>query len=118
MSVTSESIAAALLDAFEQIRCVAVRDGERVDSHLRSAGTVGELDRHEELFVNAGLLSLARERGAFDGGGLEYVVVAYGDYVQLLLELGERRHAAITFAAGSDPIEHLPAVLSALRHAT
>jgi hypothetical protein len=55
-----------------------------------------ESDRYEELFVNPALLTLARQRGNLDCGGLRFVVVGYGNFHQLVLELPEG-HASVCF---------------------
>jgi hypothetical protein len=70
------------------VRYVAIyRDG-RLQTRSRS-GLVGasaaESDRYEELLVNPTLLTLARQRGEIDCGGLRYLLVRYGQFFQCVL---------------------------------
>jgi hypothetical protein len=37
-------------------------------------------DRYEELILNPAVLGLTRERGRIDCGGLEFVLVRYGNF--------------------------------------
>jgi len=67
----------------DAVRYVAVyRDGEL---EMRSRdGTAGasssETDRYEELLVNPTLLKLASQRGNIDCGGLDSLLVRYGNF--------------------------------------
>jgi hypothetical protein len=70
------------------VRYVAVyRDG-RLEMRSRQ-GTAGasssESDRYEELLVNPTLLKLASQRGNIDCGGLESLLVRYGNFYQHVL---------------------------------
>ena len=42
-------------------------------------------DRYEELLVNPALLKLASQRGNIDCGGLDYLLVRYGNFFQFVL---------------------------------
>ena len=76
-----------LLSIHPAVRYAAVyRNGEL---QMRSkAGTSGasssESDRYEELIVNPTLLRLTQQRGDIDCGGLDYVVIRYGNFFQLV----------------------------------
>ena len=68
-----------------EVRYAAVyRDGN-LQTETRS-GTAGassaESDRYEELLVNPTLLTLVRQRGNIDCGGLRYVLIRYGNFLQ------------------------------------
>jgi hypothetical protein len=70
------------------IRYVAVRDGQ--DLHLASreglhGASFPDSDRYEELLVNPTLLTLTRQRGDIDCGGLDFVLVGYGNFRQLVI---------------------------------
>ena len=73
----------ALFNLSLQVRYVAVyRHGElslRQRPNL-SLASAPESDRYEELLVNPTLLTLTRQRGDIDCGGLSYVVVRYGNF--------------------------------------
>ena len=59
---------------------VAVGEGQRIVATQReglSGASAQGSDFYEELIVNPTLLTLTRQRGDFDCGGLRHVVVAY-----------------------------------------
>jgi hypothetical protein len=91
------------------IRYVAVyRDGvldsrERADLGDASAS---ESDRYEELLVNPALLTLARQRGEIDCGGLAYLVVRYGRFFQLVVPLSDGGHVSIAFESHANPVDY------------
>jgi hypothetical protein len=63
-------------------------EGQHVYSRQRDnlADSSGpDSDRFEELFVNPALITLARQRGDLDCGGIRYLVVAYGNFTQLVV---------------------------------
>lgn len=43
-----------------------------------------ESDKYEELLVNPTLLTLVKQRGQIDCGGMEYVLIRYGHFFQLV----------------------------------
>ena len=43
-----------------------------------------ETDRYEELLVNPTLLKLIEQRGNIDCGGLNYVLICYGNFYQFV----------------------------------
>jgi hypothetical protein len=47
--------------------------------------TTAETNFYEELLVNPTLLKLASQRADLDCGGLNYVAIGYGDFVQLIM---------------------------------
>jgi hypothetical protein len=107
----------ALLDLTPEIRYVACGSGQ--DTVMREREGLGDAsssdsDRYEELLVNPTLLTLARQRGEIDCGGLRFLVVGYGNFHQLVMPL-PRGHVSIAFELGSDPIAHVPAVAEVLR---
>jgi hypothetical protein len=72
----------------EAVRYVAVyRDGElEMKSRPGTAGaSSSESDRYEELLVNPTLLTLTGQRGNIDCGGLESVLVRYGNFYQYVM---------------------------------
>jgi hypothetical protein len=87
MHVVAERIA-GLGDA---VRYVAVSDGgsepyiwERESGPDSSSF---ESDRCEELLVNPTLLTLTGRRGNVDCGGLDYLLVRYGNFFQLVVPI-------------------------------
>ena len=70
------------------IRYVAFGSGQDVSTAQRAgvAGASSEgSDFFEELLVNPTLLTLARQRGELDCGGLRHIVVAYGNFTQVVI---------------------------------
>ena len=82
-------------------------DAERSDLSLASTP---ESDRYEEPLVNPTVLTLTRQRGEIDCGGLDYVVVRYGNFFQFVAPI-EGGHASVAFEPGADPIGHAQRVL-------
>jgi hypothetical protein len=70
------------------IRYVAFGDGQRVETAQRDgiadASDLGS-DFFEELLVNPALLTLARQRGELDCGGLRHLIVGYGNFNQIVV---------------------------------
>jgi hypothetical protein len=98
------------------IRYVAFADGQDVTMRQREGieeASSSESDRFEELLVNPTLLTLARQRGEIDCGGLEFVVVGYGNFRQLVVPL-DAGHVSIAFELDADPLDHVAAVRSVL----
>jgi hypothetical protein len=79
----------ALLGAFSEIRYVAVYEEGELFSRQRNDvpdHSSADSDRYEELLVNPVLLTAARQRGNIDCGGLRFLVIAYGNFFQLVKE--------------------------------
>jgi hypothetical protein len=72
----------------EAVRYVAVYRHGQLEMRSRD-GTAGasspESDRYEELLVNPTLLKLASQRGDIDCGGLESLLVRYGNFYTYVL---------------------------------
>ena len=91
----------------KSIRYVAIyRDGQLQSwsksdaAHASSA----ESDRYEELLVNPTLLKLATQRGEIDCGGLDYLLVRYGNFFQFILPQ-PWGHISVCIASGADPLQ-------------
>ena len=94
------------------VRYVALYRGGKLSSSQRekvSGASASESDRYEELFVNPALLTLARQRGNLDCGGAQFVLVAYGNFYQLIVDLSDG-HVSVCFELSSNPLEHAPAI--------
>ena len=69
-----------------------------------------ESDRYEELLVNPTVLTLLQRRGRIDCGGLEYVLIRYGSFFQIVWPLPDG-HLSVAVEPWGDPLE----VAAALR---
>jgi len=90
----------------DSIRYVAVYKQGRLESKSKSPTTgasSSESDRYEELLVNPTLIKLASQRGNIDCGGLEYVIVRYGNFFQFILP-ESWGHVSFCIEPGADPI--------------
>jgi hypothetical protein len=101
----------------EQVRYVAVRIGGG-DGLLRErAGlanaSASESDRYEERIVNPTLLALVGERGRIDCGGVDWVLVRYGHFFQLVHPV-RGGHVSVAFEPGTDVLALQPQVLAVL----
>jgi hypothetical protein len=71
-----------LFDFHHDIRYVAVYQNDQLVFKQRqqtSDSSSSDTDQYEELLVNPALLTLARQRGNIDCGGLRYIIVGYGN---------------------------------------
>ena len=94
------------------IRYVAFYTEGRLMSAARPGlenASAAESDRYEELLVNPTLLTLARQRGNIDCGGLEFLLVRYGSFYELIWPLAAG-HLSIGVEPTADPLSLLPGV--------
>ena len=88
------------------VRYVAVRVNDALELQQRaelSNASASESDRYEELIVNPTLLTLTRERGRIDCGGLQFVLVRYGNFFQLVHPIAGG-HISIAISQTADPL--------------
>ena len=79
-----------LFNSFVDIRYVAVyKDNELIFKQRQQTldSSSSDTDKYEELLVNPTLLTIARQRGNIDCGGLRFVIVGYGNFYQLIKEI-------------------------------
>ncbi len=99
------------------VRYVSVYHNNVLKSKQRlnlSNSSTSESDRYEELLVNPALLTLARQRGAIDCGGLRYIIIGYGHFNQVIGEIAGG-HISICLEEGAD-LNTLPSgILKAVR---
>jgi hypothetical protein len=84
----SDTLREAIFGLGPHIRYVAFGDGQNVETHERpgvSGASEATSDFFEELLVNPALLTLARQRGELDCGGLRHVIVGYGNFNQVVV---------------------------------
>ena len=107
----------ALFQVTQHIRYIAVYSADqlvirqRPDLHNASAS---DSDRYEELLVNPTLLTLTRQRGQIDCGGLAYLLIRYGYFFQLVMPLKEG-HVSMAFEPQADPVNYVEQVTHILQ---
>ncbi|WP_116951251.1 hypothetical protein [Jiangella endophytica] len=105
----------SVFDLGPQVRYVAVGHGQDVTIRERGGladASSGESDRYEELLVNPTLLTLARQRGEIDCGGLRYLVVRYGNFHQVVVPLAGGGHVSVAVEPDADPVATAERVLA------
>jgi hypothetical protein len=99
------------------IRYVATNFGGEVRMSSRpnlANSSSSESDLYEELLVNPALLNLAINRGAIDCGGLQFLVVRYGSFFQLVQPV-RGGHVSVAIEPDSDPLTIAAQVREALQ---
>ena len=79
-----------LFNFFLEIRYVAIYQNSELTFKQRkqtSDSSSSDTDKYEELLVNPTLLTIARQRGNIDCGGLRFIIVGYGNFYQLVKEI-------------------------------
>jgi hypothetical protein len=115
-SLVNEALTSALFALTPEIRYVAHARGQKVEMRARQGlqnASASDSDRYEELLVNPTLLTLARQRGEIDCGGLSYIIVGYRNFHQLVLPL-DGGHLSIAFELAADPLTWLGPVAELL----
>ena len=111
----------AVFAASPAVRYVAVYRNGSLSSRQRAGiagASAGESDKYEELIVNPTLITLLRQRGDIDCGGLDYALIRYGSFFELVVPLRDG-HLSVGLEATADPgalagaICALPAVAEA-----
>ena len=103
-------VSESLFRLSQAVRYVAVyRHGvltmtERPNLRVPSSG---ESDRYEELLVNPAVLTLTEQRGDIDCGGLEFVLIRYGRFFQLVHRV-PGGHVSISIEPEADPLALVP----------
>ena len=107
-------LAARVFALSPDVRYVATYVGGRLDLAARDAPNASgsESDRYEELIVNPTLLTLAGQRGRIDGGGLEYVLVRYGYFFQLVVPV-RGGHISVAVEPSGAPLDLVDGIRAA-----
>jgi hypothetical protein len=108
-----EEIIAGVFALGDYVRYVAVANGQDVELRQRSGladASSSDSDRYEELLVNPVLLLLARQRGEIDCGGLNYVIVRYGKFAQVVVPNPDGGHVSVAVSPDEDPVRVAGAV--------
>src|SRR5262245_4384433 len=103
-----------------EIRYVAVYRDEVLQTRQRSGlagASATESDRYEELLVNPTLLTLVRQRGNIDCGGVRYFVIRYGNFYQCVFPVAGG-HISVALEPAADLSRHLELLQARLREWT
>ena len=98
-----------LFNSFADTRYAAIYVDNELIYRQRQHGSdssSSETDKYEELLVNPTLLIAARQRGNIDCGGLRFLIVAYGNFYQLVKEVNGG-HISICLEKNAD-LTNLP----------
>lgn len=82
-----------------------------------SGASASESDRYEELLVNPTVMTLVRQRGNIDCGGVRYFVIRYGNFYQCVFPVAGG-HVAVALEPGADLSRHLERIEARLREWT
>ena len=89
------------------IRYVAYGSGQSIELSQREGvldASGASSDFFEELLVNPTLLTIARQRGNLDCGGLRHVIVGYGNFNQVILQTHDG-HVSVCVELDRDPVQ-------------
>src|SRR5512142_1147310 len=81
------------------------------------AASAPESDKYEEILVNPTVLTLVRQRGNIDCGGVRYVVIRYGNFFQCVFSVAGG-HVSVALEPGADLSRHLETIEARLREWT
>ena len=101
----------------EYIRYIAVYDNNGLITKQRNDiinVSASESDKYEELLVNPVLIKLASQRGNIDCGGLDYLIIRYGNFFVLLFPC-RNGHANFGVEPDQDPFSFIKPLNTLLR---
>jgi hypothetical protein len=79
-----------------------------------SGSSASESDKYEELIVNPTLLKLTTQRGNIDCGGLNYIIIRYGNFFVLLFPVSGG-HINFGFEPNINPVDWVHPVNTMLK---
>ncbi len=97
------------------VRYVAVYRNGKLESRQRkglAGASASESDKYEELIVNPTAITLLRQRGNIDCGGLDHVLIRYGNFTEYVQPLPDGH-----LSVGIEPDADAAAVVRAIRAA-
>ena len=106
MAAMSQLSHEAIFALGPHIRYVAFGEGQQIEIRQREGldnASAASSDFFEELLVNPALVTLARQRGGLDCGGLRFVIVGYGNFNQVVLAT-ESGHVSVCVDLDADPV--------------
>lgn len=116
MKATAEQLLEAILAVSNDVRYVAIyRDGHllmRERTGLSNTSS-SESDKYEELIVNPTLLKLVTQRGEIDCGGINFVMIRYGNFYQCVIPSRDG-HISVGMEINCNPLAVLERVRAAI----
>lgn len=97
---------AEIFEVSADIRYVAVYLGGQLESAERpglSGASSSESDRYEELIVNPTLVKLVTQRGNIDCGGLQFMLIRYGNFFQCVQPVRDG-HISVAIQTDAEPL--------------
>ncbi len=97
----------AILNSNDAVRYVALYENGKLETCARKnadGASSSESDKYEELIVNPTLITLVKQRGNIDCGGLEYVVIRYGNFFQIV-QPTTTGHLSVCVEKTANPID-------------
>ena len=111
--MTASQTAQRILALSPTVRYVAIYHRGTLTTAARpdlSNASSSESDKYEELLVNPTLLTLVRQRGSIDCGGLDYVLIRYGSFFEFVAPL-DQGHVSVGLEPSADPLPLVPRIL-------
>ena len=100
----------------DSIRYVSIYQDNILESWQRDdliEPSSSDSDKYEELLVNPTILKIAKQRGDIDCGGLDFVIIKYGSFFQLIREI-KNGHISVCIDKSANPIDIEPQINYAL----
>ena len=91
----------------KDIRYVAIYKNGILKSKSKDSldsASSSESDKYEELFINPVILTAATQRGNIDCGGLDYLLIKYGNFFQFVKSIKDG-HISVCIDKNADAIE-------------
>lgn len=89
------------------VRYVAIYRDEQLETKSKGdtqGASSSESDKYEELIANPVMLKAASQRGNIDCGGLDFLLVRYGNFYQFILPVSWG-HVSVCIEKKADPID-------------
>ncbi len=114
---TSNPLIESLFQVHSSVRYVALYTDGTLTSRERaglSNPSASESDKYEELIVNPTLLKLVQQRGDIDCGGMEYVLIRYGNFFQFVKPM-QGGHVSVGIEPTGDLMSTIRAIQAQLQ---
>ena len=95
-----------ILAISNDVRYVAIYQDGKLETKAKDnaeGASSSESDKYEELIANPVMLKAATQRGNIDCGGLEFLLVRYGNFFQFILPVSWG-HVSVCIEKNADPI--------------